>query len=268
MKDYAVNRLSRENSEIGAQEPRSLQLLAIQPRTMAQAFAIAAVMALTLTPITGAQAGAGSKAPVQTPQSQSAAAPAEASKTATTNEPKMTDVSAAPAESLGDAARKARAQKAKAPGDATASTTQAKVYTDDSVRTLSGHGVSFVGSSSGGGDASASAGNGANATAPGANGAAPRQGQSEEAYWRGRANDIRKQMGQIDDKIARVQDDIAKNGAVSIDPQSGAQQGVIMVEDRNMEIKRLNDQKAELQKQLDELAEEGRKAGADSGWFR
>ena len=83
-----------------------------------------------------------------------------------------------------------------------------------------------------------------------------------------RANDIRKQMGQIDDKIARVQDDIAKNGAVSIDPQSGAQQGVIMVEDRNMEIKRLNDQKAELQKQLDELAEEGRKAGADSGWFR
>ena len=41
-----------------------------------------------------------------------------------------------------------------------------------------------------------------------------------------------------------------------------------MVEDRNMEIKRLNDQKAELQKQLDDLAEEGRKAGADSGWFR
>ena len=53
MKDHAVNRLSRENSEIGAQEPRSAQLLALQPRTMAQAFAIAAVMALTLTPSQG-----------------------------------------------------------------------------------------------------------------------------------------------------------------------------------------------------------------------
>lgn len=263
MKNHAVNWLSRENSEIEPLTPRGAQLLAIQPRTMAQAFAIAAVMALTLTPIAGAQGS--SNAQAQTPQSQNAAAPADATKSATANEPKMTDVSAAPAESLGDAARKARAQKAKAPGDATSSTTQAKVYTDDSVRTLSGHGVSFVGSSSSSGDTTATAGS---AAAPSASGAAPRQGQSEEAYWRGRANDIRKQMGQIDDKIARVQDDIAKNGAVSIDPQSGAQQGVIMVEDRNMEIKRLNDQKAELQKQLDELAEEGRKAGADSGWFR
>ena len=156
MKDHAVNWLSRENSEIEPLTPRGAQLLAIQPRTMAQAFAIAAVMALTLTPISGAQGS--SNAQAQTPQSQNAAAPADATKTATTNEPKMTDVSAAPAESLGDAARKARAQKAKAPGDATPSTTQAKVYTDDSVRTLSGHGVSFVGTSSGGGDASASAG--------------------------------------------------------------------------------------------------------------
>ena len=55
MKDHAVNWLSRENSEIEPLTPRGAQLLAIQPRTMAQAFAIAAVMALTLTPIAGAQ---------------------------------------------------------------------------------------------------------------------------------------------------------------------------------------------------------------------
>jgi len=43
---------------------------------------------------------------------------------------------------------------------------------------------------------------------------------------------------------------------------------VIMVEDRNAEIKKLEDRKADLQNSLDQLAEEGRKAGADSGWFR
>ena len=69
MKDHALNWLSRESSEIEPLTPQGAQLLAIQPRTMAQAFA--AVMALTLTPISGAQGS--SNAQAQTPQSQSAA---------------------------------------------------------------------------------------------------------------------------------------------------------------------------------------------------
>jgi hypothetical protein len=49
---------------------------------------------------------------------------------------------------------------------------------------------------------------------------------------------------------------------------SGASAGVIYIEDRNRQIKDIEGQKAKLQDQLEALAEEGRKAGADSGWFR
>ena len=75
-------------------------------------------------------------------------------------------------------------------------------------------------------------------------------------------------MAACDQKISEIQDEIAKHGAVSVDPMSGAQAGVIFVEDRNAQIKQVEKQKDELQGQLDALAEEGRKAGADSGWFR
>jgi hypothetical protein len=167
----------------------------------------------------------------------------------------MQDQSAPATESLGEAARRARAQKAK--------TATAKVYSDDSVSNLSGHGVSVVGDGQvSGGAASYSSGGGAGAS--GASGAAG----GGEQYWRGRANAIRSQMAQCDQKISEIQDEIAKHGAVSVDPMSGAQAGVIFVEDRNAQIKQVERQKEGLQSQLDELAEEGRKAGADSGWFR
>ncbi len=188
-----------------------------------------------------------------TPTTASASAPDAGAQ----NEPKMEDQSAPAAETLGEAARRARAQKTQA--------AKPKVYTDDSVTTLSGHGVSVVGdANSGGGGTSYSGNSDASAGGGGAQGAAG----SQESYWRGRANEIRKQMAACDQKISEIQDEIAKQGAVSVDPMSGAQAGVIFVEDRNAQIKQVEKQKDELQGQLDALAEEGRKAGADSGWFR
>jgi hypothetical protein len=178
--------------------------------------------------------------------------------TAAQNEPKMEDQSAPPAESLGEAARRARAQKAGA--------TKPKVFTDDSVTTLSGHGVSVVGDGSGGGGGTSYSGNAE--SGGGSGGGAQGAAGSQESYWRGRANDIRKQMAACDQRISEIQDEIAKHGAVTVDPMSGAQAGVIFVEDRNAQIKQVEKQKEELQNQLDALAEEGRKAGADSGWFR
>ena len=175
------------------------------------------------------------------------------------NEPQMQDQSAPAAESLGEAARRARAQKTQA--------AKPKVYTDDSVTTLSGHGVSVVGDGSGGGGGTSSSGN-ADSGGSGVGGGAQGAAGSQESYWRGRANDIRKQMAACDQKISEIQDEIAKHGAVTVDPMSGAQAGVIFVEDRNGQIKQVEHQKDELQNQLDALAEEGRKAGADSGWFR
>jgi hypothetical protein len=177
-----------------------------------------------------------------------------AAQTSAQTEPQMQDQSAPPTESLGEAARRARAQKAK--------TATAKVYSDDSVSSLSGHGVSVVGDGKTGGGSSY----------PGNSysGGGAQQGSAgnQESYWRGRANAIRAQMAACDQRISEIQDEIAKHGAVSVDPMSGAQAGVIFVEDRNAQIKQVENQKAGFERQLEELAEEGRKAGADSGWFR
>src|ERR1700723_4407980 len=123
----------------------------------------------------------------------------------------MQDQSAPVAESLGEGARRGRTQKAVA--------AKPKVYTDDSVTTLSGHGVSVVGDGSGGGGGTPSSGNVASGGSGG--GAAG----SQESYWRGRANDIRKQMAACDQKISEIQDEIAKHGGGSVDHMRGAQGG-------------------------------------------
>jgi hypothetical protein len=181
-------------------------------------------------------------------------------------EPQMQDQSAPAAESLGEAARRARAQKMKSAAGAP------KVYTDDKLSQLSSHGVSVVGdgNSSGGSSSGESplVSSGANAGAnPGGESGAS-GGKNDEQYWRGRARAIHDQMAQCDQEISKLQDEIAKYGAVSVDPQSGAMQSIIYVNDRNAKIKQIEERKAGLQGQLDALEDEGRKAGADSGWFR
>ncbi|MGC1797234.1 MAG: hypothetical protein WA713_14200, partial [Candidatus Acidiferrales bacterium] len=185
------------------------------------------------------------------------------------SEPEMVDQSAPAGDSLAEAARQARARKAKA-GAAGASAP--KVYTEDKLSQLSGRGVSVVGDGNAGGSGSSSseessysdAGAGAGSGASAAAGA----GSNGEEYWRGRAKAIRDQMAQCDQEISKLQDEIAKYGAVSVDPQSGAMQSIIYVNDRNAKIKQIQDRKDGLQGQLDALEDEGRKAGADAGWFR
>ena len=219
-----------------------------------------------VAPALMAQAPAGSSAPSSNAaqgQAQAAATKPQPATAATSSsdaassqtEPQMQDQSAPPAESLGDAARKARTQKTKA---------APKVYTEDSVSKLSGHGVSVVGDgNSGSGGASSGTQNSyASEAQPQAAGGGPEQ------MWRSRARAIHDQMAQCDQRISAIKDEIAKFGAVQVDPQSGAQAGVIYIKDRNMEISRIEEQKTALQGQMDALEEEGRKAGADSGWFR
>jgi hypothetical protein len=185
--------------------------------------------------------------------------PASSPNTQAANPPsqyQMQDQSAPAGDSLAEAARKAKAQKTKAAAP--------RVYTDDSVTHLSGHGVSVVGDSNaqnGGEEQEAYQANDGGQAQAGA-------GASREQYWRGRARTIRDQMAQIDRQIDGLRAEIAKQGAVSVDPQSGYQSGVIYVTDRNAQIKQLEERKDGLQKQMDALEDEGRKDGADSGWFR
>jgi hypothetical protein len=218
---------------------------------------------------TSAQASSQSAAPAKTQgQSDAAAASSSASTQAkaqngSSNEPQIQSQEAPPAESLGEAARRARAQKSAAPA--------AKVYTEDKVARLSGHGVSVVGDGNQSGDSSDSENAENSEREPSAGGAPKTSSQSsnaEEKMWREKAQAIHDQMAQIDAHISKIQEEIQKYGAVSIDPATGARQSIIYIEDRNAEIKQLEEQKARLQGQLEALEEEGRKAGADSGWFR
>ncbi|MGB0034567.1 MAG: hypothetical protein WBP79_03735 [Candidatus Acidiferrales bacterium] len=165
----------------------------------------------------------------------------------------MEVVPGAPQESLAEAARKAKAQKAKS--------SKAKVMTNDDVSSLSGHGVSVVGDANSG---SSESGDTPNSAPSGA----AQSGDNNERYWRGRAKQIMDQISATDRQIASVKAEIAKAGPTSFDPSTGLAQGVIIVHDRNAEVKQLEERKASLDKQLDDLADEGRKAGADSSWFR
>ena len=223
---------------------------------------------------TSAQASSESVTPAK-PQGQGDAASASSASSASTQakpqnasstEPQMESQEAPPPESLGEAARKARAQKSAAPA--------AKVYTEDKVAGLSGHGVSVVGDGNRSGDSS-DAENAENSErepsaggAPKANSSNAQSGNSDEKMWREKARAIHDQMAQIDERIGKIQEEIQKYGAVSFDPASGVRQNVIYIEDRNAQIKQLEEQKSKLQSQLNSLEEEGRKAGADSGWFR
>lgn len=173
-------------------------------------------------------------------------------------EPQMQVVPGAQQESLADAARRAKAQKAKA---------AARVVTDDDMSKISGNGVSVVGDgNSGSSDVNGYAASNVAALSQGPGGASG--GDNGEKYWRGRAREILNQIAATEQQIAKVKDEIAKSGPAGVDPNSGLSKNVIYIHDRNADLRQLEDRKASLLKQLDDLADEGRKAGADSSWFR
>ena len=155
-------------------------------------------------------------------------------------------------DSLGDAARKAKTDKGKSKAH--------KVYTDEDLPT-GGHSVSVVGQATPTEDGSLQAKN------------SDRKSESNEAakqeeYWRGRARKIREQMDAVDQEIARLKEDIKKNGSSGFDAASGLQKNVIYIVDKNAQLQRLEKKKADLEKEMDQLGEEGRKAGASPSWFR
>lgn len=91
---------------------------------------------------------------------------------------------------------------------------------------------------------------------------------NSEEYWRGRAQPILDDIAATDAQIEQLKEDIKKYGASGIDVTTGMKDNVAYIHDRNGQIQDLQKKKADLQKQLDDLAEEGRKAGAQPAWFR
>jgi DNA repair exonuclease SbcCD ATPase subunit len=207
--------------------------------------ALLALLLLLFWPTASAMAQSASAPPAQTPAPAQAAPQPAASQTDTENKP----------QSLAEASRAAKAQK-----DATKSK---RVYTGDDLAHIHGT-ISEVGSGSSGdgspqgyysgGDSGENETQSANA--------------NKEAYWRGQAHAIMDQIAAVDQRIEQKKAEISKAGGASMDPMTGLTQNVIIIHDRNAELKQLEDRKQNLQRQLDNLADQGRKAGADPGWFR
>ena len=186
----------------------------------------------------------------------SSSQPSSSSSPQSTTEPK-TPSQAQPAtldpppqkeDSPAEAARKAKAKKPPA--------AKAKVYTEDDLSGMKGPGVSVVGE------------------APGRNRRAQPTGPdgdgepNSEQYWRGRARQILDAIAQTDVQIAQKKDEIKKFGSGGFDVTTGMKDNIAYIHDRNAQLKELENRKADLQKQLDELQDEGRQAGAPASWFR
>jgi polyhydroxyalkanoate synthesis regulator phasin len=98
-------------------------------------------------------------------------------------------------------------------------------------------------------------------------GVVPMSGQ-DEVYWRGKAHELLDQITATEQQIAKLKDDIKKYGTGGFDVTTGMKSNVAYIEDRNGQVKDLEKRKADLEKKLDQLEEQGRKAGAEPAWFR
>jgi hypothetical protein len=210
-----------------------------------------AVLLLASASNTQSQPQSQSQSQTQTSAQSSEKQPAPAASSAhNSNDPQLQTVEGDKPVSLADAARKAKAQKPK--------TDSGKVMTEDDLHSLHGGGVSVVGGSS----------SGRNSYTPTYTTGAPSARDQEEQMWRARARSLMDQMEQVDRAIETTKAEIAKYGGVGFDPSSGLKQNIVVIEDRNAQLKSLQNQRARLDQQMDALQEEGRKAGADSSWFR
>ena len=153
------------------------------------------------------------------------------------------------ADSLAEAARKAREKKP--------ATAKPKVYTEDDLSSMKGPGISVVG------ETPKKGARRSQPIDPDGDG-----GQNQEEYWRGRARQILDAIAQTDDQIAQKKDEIKKLGSGGFDVTTGMKDNIAYINDRNGQLKTLEGRKTGLLQQLDELQEEGRKAGVPASWFR
>src|SRR6266436_6564643 len=93
-------------------------------------------------------------------------------------------------------------------------------------------------------------------------------GTNTEAYWRDRSRQILDAIAQTDERIAQKKEEIKKFGSGGFDVTTGMKDNIAYIRDRNGQLQRLEKRKADLEKKLDDLQEEGRKAGASPAWFR
>jgi hypothetical protein len=199
---------------------------------------VCALLAFTF-PFASAFAQSSSSSPQSSPQTQT---PSQTSPATLDPPPQKPD-------SLAEAGRKAKANK---PAPA-----KGKVYTEDDLSKLKGPGVSVVG------DGPVKTQRRTQPMDPDAYG-----GENNEQYWRGQARQILDSIAYTDQQIEAKKEEIKKFGSGGFDVTTGRRDNIAYINDRNGQLKDLEKRKGDLQKQLDDLADEGRKAGAPASWFR
>ena len=187
-------------------------------------------------------------------QAQSDAPPASQSSKQSSSQTQTQSQPPQKEESAADAAKEAEKEKAK----------PKKVYTEEDLAGLRGNGVSVVGNNkpAAPGAAATSKTNGKTKT-----GVVPMSGQDEE-YWRGKARGLLQRIAATEQRIEAKKDEIKKLGNGGFDITTGMKDNIAYIQDRNAQLQELEKHKADLQKQLDELQDEGRRVGAPSSWFR
>jgi chromosome segregation ATPase len=152
-------------------------------------------------------------------------------------------------DSVAEAARKAKAKKA-VPA-------QGKVFTEDDLSGMRKEGVSVVGNES-------------KKSVQAAKKPAPESEDdpNSEQYWREKARPILEEIAAVNQQIEQLKEDIKKYGNAGFDVATGMKDNIAYVRDRNAKIEKLQKRKTALEKQLDDLQDEGRKAGAEPAWFR
>ena len=146
------------------------------------------------------------------------------------------------------------ADAANKPTDAPANPAPKKVYTNDDLHGMQRGDVSVVGNSK--------------AERPGRDSST---GKKDEQYWHNRAQRIRDQIADVDRQIAdymKAEQGAANVGVSSSTPPPPGAYTLGARSRSTAQIQRLQNRKAALEQQMDQLQEEARRAGVPPGWLR
>ena len=150
-----------------------------------------------------------------------------------------------------DASAKSKDGATATPANGAPAITAKHVYTNDDVRTMDRRDVSVVGKNEKPGKATSS------------------NEPKNEAYWHNRAQKLRDQIADVDRQIAEFnRQEQATTGSPSTQPPPPGAYTVGARSRSSAQLERLQNRKAALEQQMEELQDEARKAGVPPGWLR
>jgi hypothetical protein len=150
-------------------------------------------------------------------------------------------------------AQQAASSEADKPADTQNGTPPKKVYTNDDLKAMRGDNLSVTGNS------------GAQKKPTNSN---SKNEQRNQAYWHNRAQKLRNQIAEVDQQIAQIKATAPPGGPANETANSSGGSSPIYFGGQGNRLRNLEVRKAALEKQMEELEEEARKAGVPPGWLR